>query len=229
MQVFQNNIRATVELLASFSLIFTHLTCLYSGQDHLFFPVAVIMHDFLPFTNLPTAPIFHIIIFIKNGGKMFIGFVNIARLPSVCMPFSLHDSPVSFSLVEGTASSCHCLSIFRVSSSWRQNFLRRVMVLTVTCRFSISSALSYHAARGSSVKPFPFAKGPDRFCCSGIKKSGLSFVFKSLSPSTLLIFFSNYISYSFHFWLRMPFYKPMFYPSIYFKLQLSIDFFSLWP
>lgn len=86
---------------------------------------------------------------------MLVGFGNIARLPSTCMPLSLHDSPVSFSLVEVAASSCHYLS--SVCPHLEDKTFRRVIFLTATCRFSVSSDLRYQAARRSPVKPLPFA------------------------------------------------------------------------
>lgn len=147
MQVFQNDLSTTVKLLPHFTLIFTHLACLHSGQDHLFFPTEVITCAFLLVTHFPSAPIFHIIIFIKNEGKMLVGFGNIATLASVCMPFSVCDSPVSF--FPGW-SNC-----FWLSSSWRQNFLRSAIFLNLTCRFSVSSDLGYQTSRKSSVETFP--------------------------------------------------------------------------
>lgn len=96
MQVFQNILGAAVKLLAPFTLISIHMAHLHSERDSVFFPTAVITHYFLPVTHLPSAPIFHIIIFIKSGSKMLLGLVNIARLPSICMLFSLHDSPFLF-------------------------------------------------------------------------------------------------------------------------------------
>lgn len=96
MQVFQNDLSSRVKLCAPFTLISTHLACLHTERCGLFSPTAVITHNFLPITHLPPASIFHAIIFIKIRSKMLLGFLNIARLPSICMLFSLHNCAALF-------------------------------------------------------------------------------------------------------------------------------------
>lgn len=68
------------------------------------------------------------------------------------------------------------------------------------------------------------------FCCSGIKKTSVSFVFQSLNPQPCWFF---QIPYPFHFCLRVPFYRhnftrPFILNCIYLK-SIKWFFLFLWP
>lgn len=143
-------------------------------------------------SNISCNPMFHFIPFIPISFSI--------------LSFSLHGNPVSFSCVEIPASICHCLpSVFPHLED--KTFLGERSSSRLPVGFPVTLVIKLSRDLLWNPSPLHKVQHPHHFCCSGVKKSSVSFIFRSLSPSALLIFFSNdFFSDSFPVWFRMPFF-----------------------